>query len=64
MASWKAITRRSCSVSARRDCMPATTRSSAPEKSAWTSLGRRERAAEIAASLAMLARSAPARPAV
>ena len=38
-ASWKAITRRSCSVSARRDCMPATTRSSALSKSSCVEPG-------------------------
>ncbi len=63
-ASWKATIRFSCSPSARRACIPATTRSSAASKSGAPIMSACRRAAKIAASLQMFARSAPVSPLV
>ena len=51
-------------MSVRRDCIPATTRSSAASKSISATVVAPRRAAKIAASLQMFARSAPVRPEV
>jgi hypothetical protein len=63
-ASWKATTWRSWSLSVVEDCTPAMTRSMALSKSARETAWPLRRPQKIAASLQMLARSAPVRPAV